>query len=128
MRVRLDTHASLWFVAGDSQISRLARQIIESTSNEVLVSMGSFWENAIKYSAKKLEIEGKFLELLLEDMTQHHFDFLPIDLEALSLVATLPFHHRDPFDRLLNAQAIAQNLPIVTRDPAFAAYPVELIW
>ena len=92
------------------------------------MSTTTFWEVAIKASIEKLELHGTYQEF--RHRVQHEFKctHLPIDLDALALIATLPLHHRDPFDRLLIAQAISQNLPIVTRDPAFAGYPIEILW
>ncbi len=127
MRILLDTHAFLWFITDDDRLTRVAREEIILIENEVLLSYASLWEIAIKASTGKLDMQQQYEELIRRAMDEA-MTLLPIDLDALALVTTLPFHHRDPFDRLLIAQAIVQNLPIVTRDPAFAGYPVELIW
>jgi PIN domain nuclease of toxin-antitoxin system len=128
MNVLLDTHAFLWFISGDTRISQTAKEIIADLDNEVMLSVGTLWEIAIKSNTKKINLKRPFKELILEEIEKYSFGILPINIDALTLVSRLPLHHRDPFDRLLIAQAIAENVPIVTRDPAFAGYPVEIIW
>ncbi len=128
MRLLLDTHSFLWFIAGDEQLSAVAREIIADMDNEVLLSVASLWEIAIKVSLGKLTLGKPFEELIPEQLVLNNIDVLPIGLDDLSLVATLPLHHRDPFDRLIIAQAITGELPIVGKDSAFTQYPVDLIW
>ena len=128
MKVLLDTHALLWFIFGDLRLSPKVRATIEDGNSTVLIGTATLWEIAIKVSLGKLELQCSYEEFLRRTLYDEDFSHLSITLEALSVLAQMPLHHRDPFDRLLIAQAISQKLPIVTRDPAFAAYPVEIIW
>ncbi|MBX2999168.1 MAG: type II toxin-antitoxin system VapC family toxin [Caldilineaceae bacterium] len=128
MKVLLDTHTLLWFIFGDLRLSPKARAMIADGSNTVLLSTATLWEIAIKVSLSKLELQCSYEEFLRRTLYDEEFSHLSITLEALSILAQMPHHHRDPFDRLLIAQAISQRLPIVTRDPAFADYPIEIIW
>lgn len=128
MRLLLDTHAFLWWVAGSRELSRKARSAIGSGRNECLVSVASAWEIAIKISLGRLRIDGSLDRFLAEQIAANAFQPLPIDLKHAARVATLPFHHRDPFDRLLAAQALAEDLTLVTDDPAFARYGVRRVW
>ena len=130
MRVLLDTHAFLWFVAGDASLSAPARAAIEDHANDVFVSVASVWEVAIKTSLGKLTVDassvGEFFE---EQMEENGFAYLAIDPPHVFRVATLPYHHRDPFDRLLVAQALEEGMPLVTREvAAFAPYGAATLW
>jgi PIN domain nuclease of toxin-antitoxin system len=115
-------------VAASKELSRKARSAIGSARNECYVSVASAWEIAIKVSLGKLRIEGALDRFLPEQLAQNGFQALPIDLKHTARVATLPFHHRDPFDRLLVAQAIEEELSVVTADPVFAKYGAKHIW
>jgi len=128
VKLLLDTHAFLWWVAASKELSRKARSAIGSARNECYVSVASAWEIAIKVSLGKLRIEGALDRFLPEQLAQNGFQALPIDLKHTARVATLPFHHRDPFDRLLVAQAIEEELSVVTADPVFAKYGAKHIW
>jgi PIN domain nuclease of toxin-antitoxin system len=128
VRLLLDTHSFLWFIGGDEQLSDVARELITDIDNDVLLSVASLWEIAIKVSIDKLALAKPFEELIPEQIVLNEIEVHPIGLDALSLVAKLPFHHRDPFDRLIIAQAIIGEFPIVSKDGAFAHYPVDLIW
>ena len=128
MRLLLDTHSFLWFVGGDSSLSVAARLLIEDVDNSVLLSAASVWEIAIKVSLGKLHLEQPFDVLIPQQLLANHIELLGITLQHAAIVARLPFHHRDPFDRLLIAQAIVEQIPVITRDPAFDAYPVQRLW
>lgn len=128
MRLLLDTHSLLWFVAGETRLSQMARALIEDSANEKLVSAASLWEIAIKVSIGKLTLAlpfGRFVSLQIE---ANGFVSLGIEAKHLAQVATLPFHHRDPFDRLLIAQGITEGVSIVSADAAFDAYGVARLW
>lgn len=124
MRLLLDTHALIWALEDSDQLSDRARELIVDVENQILVSAASAIEIAIKRSLQKLEAPDDLL--LAIDAT----GFIPItiDFATAERLASLPLHHRDPFDRLLIAQALTEGVPIVTRDPAFGAYPVSTIW
>jgi PIN domain nuclease of toxin-antitoxin system len=128
VRLLLDTHAFLWWVADASELSTRARGVIAATDNECLLSAASCWEMAIKVSIGKLDLDG-----LVERFVPHHlavngFQELPVEVRHASRVARLPFHHRDPFDRLLASQALEEDLAIVSADPIFRRYGVKRIW
>ena len=128
MKLLLDTHAFLWWVAASGELSRKAKSAIGSARNECFVSVAGGWEIAIKVSLGKLRIDGAPDRFLPEQLAANGFQPLPIDLQHAARVATLPLHHRDPFDRLLVAQALAEELAVVTADPIFARYGVKRVW
>jgi len=128
MRILLDTHSFLWFVAGDARIGSTARSLIADLNNTALLSIASLWEIAIKVSLGKLRFTEPFETLIAEQLALNAINVLPIEFDDLIEVTRLPFHHRDPFDRLLVAQAIARGLPIVSRDPVLDDYPIERLW
>jgi PIN domain nuclease of toxin-antitoxin system len=128
MRLLLDTHAFLWWLDANPKLSRKARSAIGSARNECFVSVASGWEIAMKVSLGTLRVEGALDRFLPEQLAANGFQPLAIDLKHTARVATLPFHHRDPFDRLLVAQALDEELRIVTGDPVFAKYGVTRLW
>ena len=128
MRLLLDTHAFLWWVGAGRTLSRRARSAIGSGRNECFVSIATAWEIAIKVSLGSLRVEGSLNRFLPDQIAANGFQPLPIDLRHAARVATLPFHHRDPFDRLLVAQALEEELAVVTADPVFAEYGVKRVW
>jgi PIN domain nuclease of toxin-antitoxin system len=128
MRVLLDTHSFLWFITSDPKLSPAARQAIVTGGNQVLLSVASVWEIAIKVGIGRLPIPTPLDEFIPEQLRINRIELLAIQPEHTFEVARLPHHHRDPFDRLLIAQAIIEQLPIVGADAAFASYPVQMIW
>ena len=128
MKLLLDTHAFLWFVMGSDNLSVNARALIENPANENLLSVASLWEMAIKVSLGKLTLSAPFDELIPEQLKLNGIGLLNIKTDHLSLLAKLPFHHRDPFDRLLIAQAITEKIPIVSIDAAFDTYGITRLW
>lgn len=115
MRLLLDTHSFLWFIDGNASLSPTARTLIEVADNQPLLSMASLWEMAIKLSIGKLSLGQPFKALIPEQMRLNGIELLPIEIGHVVVVAKLPFHHRDPFDRLLIAQAMVEQIPIVMR-------------
>ncbi len=128
MNILLDTHTTLWFLAGDKRLSRSARDVIESEENVRVFSDASLWEIAIKQSLGKLKLSGPWESRLMTALKRNAIDSLPIEKSHIFGVASLPFHHRDPFDRLLISSAMVEGLPIVTDDPVFRKYRVEVVW
>ena len=128
MKVLLDTNALLWFVANDPRLTAAASQTLGDPGKQRVVSSVSLWEITIKLSLNKLQ-----LALSLEDFINQHLwptrvELLQIEKAHLLTLATLPHHHRDPFDRLLIAQALEENLPLVSSDQALDTYGIQRIW
>jgi PIN domain nuclease of toxin-antitoxin system len=128
MRLLLDTHSFLWFAENDARLSAIARSLIEDGANEVLLSLGSVWEMAIKVSQGKLQLGLPILTLIQREIALDGIVLLPITLDHLGVVANLPMHHRDPFDRLLAAQAQVESVPIISVDAALDAYGITRLW
>lgn len=126
MRVLLDTHAFLWWCEDSPELSPKARKAIQD--NDCFVSMASFWEVAIKTSLKKLHLPTNIERYLPEQMSLNGFETLEITFRQTMGTAALAWKHRDPFDRLLAAQAIEEKLNIVSRDSCFDAYGIKRIW
>lgn len=127
MNLLQDTHTLIWFLEGDSQLSQTARSVIENAENTNFVSIATFWEIAIKSSLGKLETKTP-LSNLKRLVLDNGIEILPITIEHTLLVGELPFHHRDPFDRLLIAQAKLENMPVLSKDEHFDKYGIRLIW
>jgi PIN domain nuclease of toxin-antitoxin system len=124
----LDTHAIIWFFQGDPRLSSTAKSWIEDSSHRKWVSIASCWEIAIKVGLGKLKLGEPTRPYLERAIARNHFELLPISLDHATLVDGLDQHHKDPFDRLLIAQAIVEDIPIISVDAAFDAYPVRRIW
>lgn len=127
MKVLLDTHAFLWFLAGDQRLSRKAREAMSDEDAELFVSAASVWEMAIKVSLGRLRLPLPVADFVA-DKIRAGFKVMPIDWVHAAAVQMLPFHHNDPFDRLLIAQAQVEKLPLVSGDRAFLKYGIRLIW
>lgn len=128
MRLLLDTHAFLWWLAGSRRLSRSARQAIEDEANDVLVSAASAWEITTKHRLGKLpEAEEVALDVSATISSQS-FEELPISVDDAGRAGRLPGPHRDPFDRVLVAQALARDLVVVSTDPVFDGYAVQRLW
>jgi len=128
MRALIDTSVFLWTISGSDRLSDNARQFIANLENDILLSVASLWEIAIKTSLGKLELLLPFNQLIPGQLEQNAITVLPIELGHLSGVIALPFHHRDPFDRLIIAQGLTEQIPVITKDKAFSRYSVQLIW
>lgn len=128
MRVLLDTHTFLWWNAKDDRLSNKVKTVIENGENEVFVSSACAWEIAIKYAKGKLQLPESPTKYVASRMEYYDFQALPIHISHASYVAGLPFHHTDPFDRLLVAQGVLETLPILTADVQFSNYGVKIIW
>lgn len=126
MPVLLDTHAFLWWCEDSPELSPKARKAI--TEQDCFVSFVSFWEIAIKVSLNKLRLPGVADKYLPDQMSLNGFEQLEISFRQIMRCSRLPWVHRDPFDRLLIAQAQEEKLPIVSRDASFDVYGVVRIW
>jgi PIN domain nuclease of toxin-antitoxin system len=128
MRLLLDTHAFLWWVLDAPELSKKARAAIAEPGNECLLSLASCWEMAIKLSLGKLKLPAALDRFIPEQLTANGFRQLEIHFRHVARVAALPFHHRDPFDRLLAAQAAEEQLAIVSVDSVFRKYGISRVW
>jgi PIN domain nuclease of toxin-antitoxin system len=121
MNILIDTHILLWYIIGDKRISSETKSIVENNSNTILLSNASLWEIAIKVSIGKLKLKVGLLELR-SFLDEKRIFILEFDFYDLELLQTLPFHHQDPFDRLIIAQAKTKNLEILTDDEQVKRY------
>jgi PIN domain nuclease of toxin-antitoxin system len=128
MRVLVDTHVFLWDLLSDHRSSRKAKEILCSKEHELIFSLVSIWEIAVKIKLGKLNAVGSSVAYIRDEMSAYGMELLPIRYEHILQLEALPPYHSDPFDRLLIAQAIAESLPILTHDAKFTAYPVKLVW
>ncbi|MBF2098228.1 MAG: type II toxin-antitoxin system VapC family toxin [Gloeomargaritaceae cyanobacterium C42_A2020_066] len=128
MKLLLDTHTVLWFWWDDPNLSPTAKAAILNLENQVLVSRAVPWEVAIKVSLKKLDIGGSYPGFFAQHMLRSGLRYLETHDDHLAALTTLPFHHRDPFDRLMIAQAFVNTLHVVSADEAFDAYGMSRIW
>lgn len=128
MKVLLDTHALLWFLLHDRRLGRDAAAIVMDLHNDVLVSPASYWEIAIKVGLGKYTLKEEFATFMEREIKSNLLTILPITVRHAAAVATMPLHHRDPFDRLLAAQATVEQIPILSADTALDKYGVTRIW
>jgi PIN domain nuclease of toxin-antitoxin system len=128
MNLLLDTHAWLWFVLGNPLLSPAARAAILDPANRKFVSPASYWEISIKISLGKYALAVPYPQFIRQAIVGNGFHFLHISPRHTERVSTLAFHHRDPFDRLLIAQALVDGTTIVSNDGDFPPYGVPLIW
>lgn len=127
MKLLLDTHALIWFLDGSERISGRARTHIEKNGNTSYISIASIWEMAIKLSLNKLQMTMPF-ETLKDYITDNGFQILPLRFDHALQVSRLPFHHRDPFDRIIIAQGMVEKMPLLSADHQFDHYAIERIW
>jgi PIN domain nuclease of toxin-antitoxin system len=128
MRLLLDTHAFLWWVNDAPELSAPARLSIGDANNDCFLSLASCWEMAINSSLGKLRLARPIERFVSEQLAANGFTLLNIELRHTAKIEKLPFHHRDPFDRLLIAQAISEKLTIVSADSVFSRYGVKPLW
>ncbi|MEY3867035.1 MAG: hypothetical protein RLZZ338_926 [Cyanobacteriota bacterium] len=124
----LDTHVFIWYTTDNDRLNQRMRSRIDDGDNDILVSMASVWEMAIKHSRGMLSFQQQFMEFIRQQLTINRMELLPIKLEHLEVVARLPFHHRDPFDRLIIAQSICEEIPLLSVDGMFDAYGITRFW
>lgn len=128
MKVLLDTHALLWLITADERLSKTAQNTFLNPENHLYFSIASLWEICIKKSLKKISLKKGWLEIIQNEMRTNKIQWLPVDIEHCVKVTELPFHHRDPFDRMLVAQSMIEGLAILTRDARFKNYEIKCIW
>ena len=127
MKIILDTHTFLWFVNDSPELSNSAAELIESDV-DLWISIASLWEISIKVNLNKLDLPDEFDRFIPHQIAINGIEILPINLQHLIALTKLPLHHRDPFDRILIAQAIAEDVPIISIDKKFDLYGVNRQW
>ncbi len=128
MKLLLDTHAVLWFWWNDPKLSRTALSAICDPANQKFVGWATPWEVSMKVSQKKLDVGGSPGVVFHQHMLRNNFEWLEYREEHFDLLAALPFHHKDPFDRMLIAQALVEGIPLISCDVQFDAYGITRIW
>ena len=127
MNYLVDTHAIIWFITEDKKLPQKTKQIIEDDENNCFVSIASFWEMGIKYSLDRLDLK-RDLNDIFEVIIDSGFRVLPITPNHIIKNAELDFHHQDPFDRIMIAQAIVEKLQVISKDQYFKNYDIEIFW
>ena len=128
MKVLLDTHTFLWWITDDNRLSSSAREIITSGDNELFLSAATGWEIAIKAQLGRIKLPKEPNSFIAEQLRLNSIQSLPIHMSHALHVYSLPNHHRDPFDRMIIAQAQLEDLPILTMDSQIAKYKVKVFW
>ena len=128
MRLLLDTHAFLWFLLDDPRLSATAQAVVEDPLNNVEVSPASYWEISIKIGLRKYALPEPYQAFMERQIAENDFRILPIEPKHTALLTTMPLHHKDPFDRLLVAQATVEGIPLISADPLLDAYGIRRIW
>lgn len=127
MKILLDTHILIWYAEGNNRLSLKAKVALENSDNIKFVSVVSLWEIVVKANSNKVEFKQTFKEVN-KFLINNKIKLISINIEHLNTLLTLPQYHKDPFDRLLIAQAITENLTIISADQYFKAYPIDVIW
>ncbi|QDW26841.1 type II toxin-antitoxin system VapC family toxin [Pedobacter sp. KBS0701] len=127
MQFLLDTHTFIWFINGDSSLPNKIIDEIKNLKNQCFISIASIWEIAIKCKLNKLSLNADF-DRILDFLDQNQIEILPISFDHIVKLNELDFHHRDPFDRILSAQGISENLTILTKDQNFSFYKTKTLW
>lgn len=128
MNFLIDSHTLVWSLLEDHRLSKRARHIFQSPPGSLHISMVSLWELSIKITIGKLRTLGSSIAYFRDECREYGIQIIPLRIEHVLRAETLPLHHRDPFDRLLIAQAIEENLTILTDDAHFRRYPVKIVW
>jgi len=128
MKLLLDTHALIWFISGDEELGERAKVAFLNQDNKLYFSKASLWEMTIKISLGKLVMAEHWLVMIEKEMISNGIQWLEIEIAHCKTLAGLPFHHRDPFDRLLISQAISESMSIISIDRQFSRYPPDIIW
>lgn len=127
MNLLLDTHIFIWSQIALRKISARKLQFLKDPQNALFLSLVSIWEIQLKIQTRKLSLPKPLPDIITEQQTVNNLQILPITAEHIYELESLPFHHKDPFDRLLIAQAAVENFTIVTNDPQFSAYPIKIL-
>ena len=128
MEYLLDTHALLWIVTDDNQLSNRVKKIFLDEQNELYISFASLWEIAIKVSLNRLELGQPLTDFYYKHIIGNKIRLLDIKVEHLVELENLKYHHKDPFDRLIICQSIVEKIPVLSSDKVFSKYPIKRIW
>jgi PIN domain nuclease of toxin-antitoxin system len=128
MKVLLDTHAFLWLISGDDRLSETAQKTFLNPGNILFFSAASLWEICIKMSLGKLSLKSGWLKTIEDEMKINAIQWLSIEMPHCVKLINLPFHHRDPFDRMLVAQAMVDDMQLLSRDTRLSSYEIKCIW
>lgn len=128
MRLLLDTHVFVWWHSESQKISQRALMLCQDTDNIILLSVVSAWEMQIKLQLDKIRFDTSLAEVIAHQQEHSQIEILPVELEHVLALGDLPMHHKDPFDRLLIAQAKAENIMLISHDAVFGEYPIQVIW
>ena len=128
MRLLLDTHALIWYYLDDPLLSKTARTLVEDVTNIKYVSPASYWELAIKVGTGKYTLTERYEDFIQHAIFDNGFLILRVEPRHTAVLVSLPLHHKDPFDRLMVAQAMVEGIPLVSADPALDAYPITRHW
>jgi PIN domain nuclease of toxin-antitoxin system len=124
----LDTHAFIWWALEPDKLPEKVLKTIESSHNGVFLSIASIWEMQIKIQLNKLHLPLSLSELLSQQQTINHIELLPIEPSHIYALESLSLHHKDPFDRMLIAQSSTTHFVLISKDPEFSNYPINLFW
>lgn len=128
MKLLLDTSAFLWFIGNSPKLSHSAQQLIYDFQNELYVSIVSAWKIGIKSSIGKMNLHQPFKAFMTTQLADNRMQLLPLELDEIELVSQLPLHDKDPFDRILAAQALTHGMPFISSDTKFDPYQVQRLW
>ena len=128
MKYLFDTHAFLWLNDESERLTQTVKELCSSGEHEFYLSMASAWEMQIKHQLGKLSLAMPIAELVIKNTQENNIQLLPIDLSHNNYLEQLPSHHKDPFDRIIIAQAIIEGMSIISIDHAFVDYPVNIVW
>lgn len=128
MRLLLDSHTLLWYTHGDPQLSETAKALILDPTHEIFISTASYWEIAIKVSVGKLKLNQPYANFIDICLNKYGFTIISAEPRYTAQLIGLPFHHKDPFDRLLVVQAMVENMPIISKDAVLDAYGIVRFW
>ncbi|MEA5597756.1 type II toxin-antitoxin system VapC family toxin [Rivularia sp. UHCC 0363] len=128
MKLLLDSHVLIWWSSSSEKLSKKVYDLINDTNNTLLFSIASVWEMQIKFQLGKLNLNSTLPTLIQNQQRVNNLQLLPIELGHIYALNNLPLHHKDPFDRLLIAQTIVEQIPIVSIDEVFDNYPIQRLW
>ncbi|WP_287313397.1 type II toxin-antitoxin system VapC family toxin [Moorena sp. SIO1G6] len=128
MKLLLDTHTFIWWTVSQGKLSEQVKSLLADKQNDLFLSLVSVWEMQIKLQLNKLSFNFPLAEVLERQQQTNDLYFLPIELDHIYALASLPLQHRDPFDRLLIAQAVVEQMPLLSIDSVFDGYPIQRLW